>query len=204
VEADWLRFHACLFVPDCEATFLAGAIGLASALLFGLLSIGFDTVITKCGGCAMRLREILDQKSYEVRTIASHASCDDVLNELVSWNIGSLLVRDAAGGPVLGIITERDLLKAQAANRVPLAQLPVVKFMTTKLISARPDDDITVAMGLMTTHRIRHLPVISDGQLHGLVSIGDIVKAQHDELVMENHHMRSYIQGGGGSAIAPV
>lgn len=150
----------------------------------------------------MRLREILDQKSYEVRTISSRASCDDVVTELVRWNIGSLIVRDSPSGPVLGIITERDLLKAQAANRVALAELPVAKFMTTLLISARPDDDITVAMGLMTTHRIRHLPVIEGGELHGLVSIGDVVKAQHDELVMENHHMRTYIQGGGGSAIA--
>lgn len=152
----------------------------------------------------MRLRDILDQKSHEVRTISSKASCDDVVTELVRCNIGSLIVRDSPEGPVLGIITERDVMKAQAANRVPLAQLPVVKFMTSMLISARPDDDITVAMGLMTTHRIRHLPVMENDQLRGLVSIGDVVKAQHDELEMENYHMRSYIQGGGGSAIAPV
>jgi signal-transduction protein with cAMP-binding, CBS, and nucleotidyltransferase domain len=151
----------------------------------------------------MRLREILDQKSHEVRTISSQATCDDVVTDLVRFNIGSLIVRDAPDGPVLGIITERDVLKAQAANRVPLQQLPVAKFMTSTLISARPDDDVTVAMGLMTTHRIRHLPVIADDRLHGLVSIGDVVKAQHDELMMENHHMRSYIQGGGGSALAP-
>jgi len=151
----------------------------------------------------MRLREILAVKSKVVRTIPSQATCDDVVTELVRFNIGSLIVRDAPDRPVLGIITERDLLKAQAANRVPLQQLPVATFMSTALISARLDDDITVAMRLMTTHRIRHLPVIEDDQLHGLVSIGDVVKAQHDELVMENHHMRSYIQGGGGSAVAP-
>jgi CBS domain-containing protein len=151
----------------------------------------------------MRLKEILDQKSHEVRTISSHASCDDVVTELVRFNIGSLIVRDAPGGRILGIITERDILKAQAANRVPLTQLPVAKFMSSALVTARPDDDVTVAMGLMTTHRIRHLPVIQDEELHGLVSIGDVVKAQHDELMMENHHMRSYIQGGGGSALAP-
>jgi CBS domain-containing protein len=151
----------------------------------------------------MRLREILDQKSHEVRTISSQASCDDVVTELVRFNIGSLIVRDSPGGLVLGIITERDVLKAQAANRVPLQELAVAKFMTSTLVSARPDYDITVAMGLMTTHRIRHLPVMDGDKLHGLVSIGDVVKAQHDELMMENHHMRSYIQGGGGSALAP-
>ncbi len=151
----------------------------------------------------MRLRDILEQKSQVVRTISSQSSCDEVVTELVRFNIGSLIVRDAPDGPVLGIITERDLLKAQAANRVPLDELPVAKFMTSVLISARPDDDITVAMRLMTTHRIRHLPVIEHDRLFGLVSIGDVVKAQHDELVMENHHMRSYIQGGGSSVVAP-
>ena len=148
----------------------------------------------------MRLRDVLDRKSSDVRSISSQATCDDVVTELVRFNIGSLIVRDEPGGPILGIITERDILKAQAANRVPLTQLPVAKFMSSALVTARPEDDITVAMGLMTTHRIRHLPVIQDGRLHGLVSIGDIVKAQHDELEMENHHMRSYIQGGGSVA----
>lgn len=152
----------------------------------------------------MRLRDILDQKSHVVRTISSHATCDDVVTELVRFNIGSLVVRDSADGPVLGIITERDVLKAQAANRVPLTQLPVSQFMTRDLITARPDDDITVAMGLMTAHRVRHLPVIEAGMLYGMLSIGDVVKAQHDELVIENHHMRSYIQGGTGSVVAPL
>lgn len=152
----------------------------------------------------MRLRDILDQKSHVVRTISSDATCDDVVTELVRFNIGSLVVRDSADGPVLGIITERDVLKAQAAHRVPLTQLAVRRFMTCDLITARPDDDITVAMGIMTTHRVRHLPVIEAGQLYGMLSIGDVVKAQHDELEMENHHMRSYIQGGTGSAVAPL
>lgn len=152
----------------------------------------------------MRLRDILDQKSHVVRTISSNATCDDVVTELVRFNIGSLVVRDSADGPVMGIITERDVLKAQAANRVPLTQLAVHRFMTRDLITARPDDDITVAMGLMTAHRVRHLPVIEAGQLYGMLSIGDVVKAQHDELVIENHHMRSYIQGGAGSAVAPL
>jgi CBS domain-containing protein len=152
----------------------------------------------------MRLRDILDQKSHEVRTISSRATCDDVVTTLVRFNIGSLIVRDAADGPVLGIITERDVLKAQAANRVPLTQLAVERFMTRELITARPDDDIMVAMGLMTDHRVRHLPVLEGGKIYGMLSIGDVVKAQHDELVMENHHMRSYIQGGAGSVVAPM
>jgi signal-transduction protein with cAMP-binding, CBS, and nucleotidyltransferase domain len=148
----------------------------------------------------MRLRDVLAGKSKEVRTIASQATCGEVVNELVRHNIGSLIVRDSTDGPILGIITERDILKVHAANSVPLAELPVAKYMSSKLETASPDDDIMVAMGLMTTHRIRHLPVIENGQLFGLLSIGDVVKAQHDELVMENHHMLAYIQGGGSVA----
>jgi CBS domain-containing protein len=76
--------------------------------------------------------------------------------------------------------------------------------MTRDLITAGPDDDITVAMGLMTKHRVRHLPVLEGGRLYGMLSIGDVVKAQHDELEKENHHMRTYIQGGTGSVVAPM
>jgi CBS domain-containing protein len=157
-----------------------------------------------CDNCledaAMRLRDVLAGKSNEVRTIPSRATCDDVVSELVRYNIGSLIVRDEANGPILGIITERDILKAHAAHRVSLTELPVAKFMSSALVTASPDDDITVAMRLMTNHRIRHLPVLEEGRLFGLLSIGDVVKAQHDELVMENHHMLAYIQGGGSVA----
>lgn len=152
----------------------------------------------------MRLREVLEHKSKDVRTIVSTSTCDDVVTELVRHNIGSLIVRDAPGEAILGIITERDILKAQAANRVALTELPVARYMSSKLITAHPDDDIQEAMRLMTTHRIRHLPVLESDKLYGLVSIGDVVKAQYDELERENHHMRSYIQGGGGSVVAPL
>jgi len=148
----------------------------------------------------MRLKDVLQQKSKDVRTISSTASCDEVVNELVRFNIGSLIVCDEPSGPILGIITERDILRVQAAHKAPLDKLRVASFMSCKLVTAEPDDDIQVAMGLMTTHRIRHLPVLQGDRLYGIVSIGDVVKAQHDELERENHHMRSYILGGGSTA----
>jgi CBS domain-containing protein len=152
----------------------------------------------------MLLREILGQKSKEVHTISANASVDEAATELVRFNIGSLLIRETPGGPILGIITERDILRAQAAHLAPLEQLRVAACMSHELITAQPDDDITVAMRLMTTHRVRHLPVVHGEELFGIVSIGDIVKAHHDELEMENHHMRSYIQGGASSAALPL
>jgi len=152
----------------------------------------------------MRLKDVLERKGKDVRSIAPQSSCAEVVAELVRHNIGSLLVRDEPGSPVLGIVTERDILRAHVNHPVPLEQLTVATVMSSELVTAAPDDDIQEAMRLMTTHRIRHLPVIQDKELFGLVSIGDVVKANHDELVRENHDMRSYIQGGGGSAVAPI
>jgi CBS domain-containing protein len=151
----------------------------------------------------MLLKEILEHKGNEVYTIFGHASAAEVVTELVRRRIGSLLVREAPGGPILGIITERDILRALAANEVPLSELRVTECMSSNLITVQPDDDVTLAMGLMTTHRIRHLPVIQGAELYGIVSIGDIVKAQHDELEMDNYHMRAYIQGAASSVAMP-
>jgi CBS domain-containing protein len=152
----------------------------------------------------MRLRDVLEGKGREVRSILSQATCAEVVTELVRFNIGSLIVRESSDSPVLGIITERDILRAQAQHGQPLEELTVDAIMSRDLVTARPDDDIEVAMHLMTTRRIRHLPVIDGEELYGLISIGDVVKAAHDELERENHHMRSYIQGGGSSAVAPL
>jgi CBS domain-containing protein len=97
----------------------------------------------------------------------------------------------------VGIITGRDILRAHAARRAPLDELLVAAVMSQHLITAAPADGIERAMWLMNNHRVRHLPILLDNELYGIVSIGDIVKAQHDQLAMENHYMRSYIQGEG-------
>jgi CBS domain-containing protein len=143
-----------------------------------------ETFITKNTGKEvgnMLLKDVLEKKSKDVHTISSNASADDVVTEMVRFNIGSLLVRDSPGGPILGIITERDILRALAAHAAPLEQQRVGTCMCCELITAQPEDDITVAMRLMTTHRVRHVPVINRDELHGIVSIGDIVEAHHDD-----------------------
>jgi CBS domain-containing protein len=151
----------------------------------------------------MLLKDVLKMKSKDIHTISSSASADEVVTELVRFNIGSLLVRDSPAGPILGIITERDILRA-LARRVPLEKLRVGACMSQELIAAQPEDDIAVAMRLMTTHRVRHVPVVHGDQLHGIVSIGDIVKAHHDELELQTHLMHSYIQGGGSAVVTPL
>jgi CBS domain-containing protein len=140
-----------------------------------------------------KLRDILQSKGTEIHTICSTATLRDVVDLLVRHNCGSLLVVDK--GQLLGIITERDILRAVASIDRPLSQCQVADHMSVELIGGGPEDAIGDVMGLMTQHRVRHLPVLEDERLVGIVSIGDVVKAQHHELSMENHYLKNYIQG---------
>ncbi len=147
----------------------------------------------------MTLHDILLGKGNAVQTIHPEATLAEVVKKLVDCNIGSLVVcsADAAAEsrqPV-GIITERDILHACASEGASLAGTVVGDAMTAQPICGTPADTIDHTLGLMTERRMRHLPVLQDGLLVGIVSIGDLVKAQHDRLAMENQFMREYIQG---------
>ncbi len=145
----------------------------------------------------MRLEDILAVKGTTVFTTSPEVSLADVVRLMVENNIGSMLVceRDLTlGERLVGIITERDMLRCSAAGKYDLTQLTVAEVMTTKVITAKPTDSVTDLMGVMTTHRIRHVPIMSGGRLVGMVSIGDLLKAQHDHLMAENQFMRDYIQ----------
>jgi len=146
----------------------------------------------------MNLLEILHSKGHAVHTIELTATLDDVVQKLVRHNCGSLVVYDVhspTSGRMVGIITERDILKACAQHPGPLVSLTVADVMTGDVVVGSPTDSVENTMGLMTEMRIRHLPVVENGQLLGLVSIGDIVKIQHDRLTMENHYLKTYLQG---------
>jgi CBS domain-containing protein len=126
-----------------------------------------------------------------------------VVTTLVRRRIGALVVCDepaATESPhMLGIVAERDVLRTHAMHPGPLETVLVSAVMTREVVTASPDDSMEHAMRLMTEHRVRHLPVLApDGLLCGIVSIGDLVKAHHDQLEQENHFMKSYIQGEGG------
>ena len=144
----------------------------------------------------MTLEDILNAKGSHVFTTRPEATLEEVVHELTARNVGGLIVctRDCPGGerPV-GIITERDLLHVVASGRRELAAVKVSEVMTTKLITGSPTDAVEAVMGWMTNHRIRHLPVVVEGRLVGIVSIGDVVKAQLGHLAMENEFMRNYI-----------
>lgn len=141
----------------------------------------------------MKLYEILSHKGQEVFSIAPEATLAEMAETLVHRNCGSLVVLEA--GRMIGIITERDLIKSYVSTRRGLAELRVSDFMTRDVVTGSPTDDVADTMGLLTRKRIRHLPILDhDHRLVGMISIGDVVKAQHDELSVENHFMKSYIQ----------
>lgn len=141
----------------------------------------------------MQVAEILQVKGHQVHSIEPHATLADVVQTLVQRNCGSLLVLE--NGLLVGIITERDILRACAADQRPLNAIPVRERMTKELITGSLHDELESIMGLLTSRRIRHLPILEHGNLAGLISIGDVVKAQHDRLSMENRFLKDYIQG---------
>ncbi len=143
----------------------------------------------------MKLKDILQGKGSDVYSISPDATIADVVQELVENNCGSLVVRATDGKrAMVGIITERDILRVTAAKTAPLEDIKVRDVMTTDVITGSPGDSVASVMGLLTRNRIRHLPIVEDNELKGMISIGDVVKAQFDELAMENHYLKEYIQ----------
>jgi CBS domain-containing protein len=140
----------------------------------------------------MLVRDILSTKGTVVHTCDPDDTLADVADLMVGHNIGSLIVMH--DDEMVGIITERDILRACSATRGPLEFLKVSERMTRCPVVASPGDEIADVMCLMTERRIRHVPVVEGGRLVGIISIGDTVKAQNDELCRENHYLKSYIQ----------
>jgi CBS domain-containing protein len=146
----------------------------------------------------MTLYEILQTKGSAVFTINPEATLAEAAQELVRRNVGCLVVcsRDlATGEQLLGVLTERDILRFCAVSGNDLSGAAVAEIMSARVVTGSLQDSVEATMGLMTARRIRHLPVVSGGRLVGLISIGDVVKWQHDHLAMENQFMKNYLTG---------
>lgn len=141
----------------------------------------------------MKIQEILRRKGHQVVTVTPEIPVLEAMRILVQHNIGAVVVLD--GDDIRGILTERDILRLGAQAPTELERRRVAEVMTTDLVVGVPDDDIDYAMNIMTENRIRHLPVIGDGELAGIVSIGDLVNACRREAETENRYLRDYIQG---------
>ena len=137
---------------------------------------------------AMTIEAILKHKGGEVVTIGPDVNIKNAADWLRAKNIGALLVKD--GDVIIGIISERDIVHALSQNGNGLTMMRVREIMVHPLITVKPDDSVDHAMRLMTRYRIRHLPVIRDGKLAGIISIGDVVKHRLDNLRLEADVLR--------------
>ena len=142
----------------------------------------------------MTLRDILKVKGFQVHSIAPEHTVLQAVGLLVEHRIGALLVRDV-DGRMLGIISERDVLRECLHHGVELGRVRVEEIMTRDLVVCALDDEVEHAMGLVTENRVRHLPVIEGGRVAGMISIGDLVKANLDEAQFENRYLKEYIAG---------
>jgi CBS domain-containing protein len=127
----------------------------------------------------MNIEHVLAQKGGQVYTVHPDQTVREVLAQLAAHNVGALVVVDDRGRP-LGIISERDIVRAAARDEALFGR-PVRQLMTRDLITAAPGDALRVVAHTMTERRIRHLPVVVGERLVGIVSIGDVVKAQRDQ-----------------------
>lgn len=142
----------------------------------------------------MSVGQILTGKTGEIITVQSDQTIEDAVRYMVSHKIGAALVTD--DGDLKGIFTERDLMRQVAANGAAGMAMTVGDVMTTKLVTCKSSDSIEVIMEMMTKGRFRHVPVIDDGKLAGIVSIGDLVKARMSDVEHEAEALRDYITTG--------
>ena len=142
----------------------------------------------------MKMRDILKDKGTEVATIGAEKTICDAVKTLVEKSIGSLLVQDEKGA-IAGIITERDVLKQCNQCLESFKETKVKDVMTKNLIVASPDDDLDYVENIMTQNRIRHLPIISNQKLAGIISIGDLVNVLRGQCKVENRYLKDYILG---------
>ncbi len=143
----------------------------------------------------MLVKHILREKGRDVVTISSEATISEAARLLSRRHIGAVVVRDYEGG-VVGILSERDIVRAMAESSVAALAQPVSFHMTRLVTTCRETDTVEELMEMMTHGRFRHLPVMEDKQLCGIVSIGDVVKTRIAETVHEAATLREYIVAG--------
>jgi CBS domain-containing protein len=140
----------------------------------------------------MLVKHILGDKGREVVAIATDATMSEAARLLARKRIGALVVRDAAGA-LAGIISERDVVRAVADGSVAALARPVSAHMTRTVATCCEHDTVQDIMEMMTVGRFRHVPVLDNGLVTGIVSIGDIVKTRIEETVREAASLREYI-----------
>jgi CBS domain-containing protein len=142
----------------------------------------------------MLVSDILKTKGSAVVAVPLTMAVSDAAKLLAEKRIGSVLVLDKE--KIAGILSERDIVRTLAAEGASCLDGPVSRLMTAKVVTCRPDQSISDVMELMTTGRFRHVPVVEDGRLAGMISIGDVVKWRLEEAQEEVRQLAAYVSGG--------
>jgi CBS domain-containing protein len=142
----------------------------------------------------MTVAAILKHKGHDIVTVEPTRTVTEVVKVLDSKRIGAVLVLDAAQ-QLLGIVSERDIVKCLATHGIRTLEMTAGQLMTRDLKTVTRETTVVEAMTMMTAGRFRHIPVVEDGQLIGLISIGDVVKARIMQAEQEVDSLRSYVAG---------
>ena len=142
----------------------------------------------------MRIADVLRGKGGAVVTINADATVADLLAGLAEHNIGAMVVTAPEG--VTGIVSERDVVRQLHHNGAAVLSRPVEDIMTAVVSTCTKEDTVDSLTLLMTENRVRHVPVLENGELIGIVSIGDVVKTRMQELESEHEQLQSYITQG--------
>lgn len=142
----------------------------------------------------MGIAAILMDKGHDVATVGPDEMVAAIVAALTTRRIGAVLVKE--GDRIVGVVSERDVVRGLASHRGDVLALTAKAVMTSPVITIAPSDSVAHAMELMTGRRIRHLPVMESGKLCGLVSIGDLVKRRIEEAEQEALALKDYIATG--------
>lgn len=143
----------------------------------------------------MRIVDILRSKGTSVATVTETTTVTALLAELAEHNIGAAVVIGTDG--LVGVVSERDVVRRLHEQGPDLLHRPVGQIMSASVVTCRPDDHVDVLAELMTHNRVRHIPVLDDGRLVGIVSLGDVVKNHIEALAAERQQLQAYITQGG-------
>lgn len=143
----------------------------------------------------MLIETILNEKGGTVTTVSSASTLSQAAQLLDTKRIGAV-VAVTETGELCGVLSERDIVRQMARHGEAALKMTVNESMTRGVITAHPNEDVDRCLGRMTDRRIRHLPVVDEGKLKGIISIGDLVKHKIDEVTAEAEAMTAYIKGG--------
>lgn len=140
----------------------------------------------------MTVARILASKGRGVTSISPHATIRDVIDILAAKHIGAIVVCDV-GGAMIGIVSERDVVRALAKHGTVAMDDAVSRYMTRDVVTASETDDVVAVAKRMSAGRFRHMPVMTDGRLTGMVSVGDAIKFRLEQMEAEQSALREYI-----------